>query len=387
MRTITSAAVAALTAGFLVATPATAEQGTARALDPSKPIRAELTVCVTEADRDCIESIALITPAGAVVGRQVTPTSPVVYEPVRDGGSQSGPVGGRVIDQSGGDWTIPGLQIESGPNIINPFIAITTPGLRWYEVGMGRAWDVPAQLLIELHSTSFVELPADPPCDPQGTCSRPVVIDPDQTFRVVVRTSWFDPSWGRSHLGDTKLRVTPMRDGGSRITVEGYALNSPGFFTGGGRNPDVSEREQIDYFDYRWTVYLMDSNDPRFPEQCSRHGFPLISGNQWGSGTPQWYPGGQRLSLNMSAPHFAPDGSAFRGHYEAFIPTGYARCLWQTDPRRLANQLMVEVTAENGEEKAATTSITFRDGGVRIVARNFTFSSPKITVKPKKKRR
>lgn len=178
-----------------------------------------------------------------------------------------------------------------------------------------------------------------------------------------------------------------MRGGGSRITVQGHALNSPGFFIGGGRNPNVSEREQIDYFDYRWTVYLMDSNDPRFPEKCSLHGFPLISGNQWGSGTPQWYPGAQRLSLNMSAPHFAPDGSAFRGHYEAFIPAAYAQCLWQTDPRRLANQLIVEVTAENGEEKAASTSIAFRDGGVRIVARNFTFSSPKITVKPKKKRR
>jgi hypothetical protein len=48
---------------------------------------------------------------------------------------------------------------------------------------------------------------------------------------------------------------------------------------------------------------------------------------------------------------------------------------------------MVEVTSEEGEEKAASTSIAFRDGGVRVVARNFTFSSPKITVRPKNKKR
>jgi hypothetical protein len=48
---------------------------------------------------------------------------------------------------------------------------------------------------------------------------------------------------------------------------------------------------------------------------------------------------------------------------------------------------MVEVTSEDGEEKAAATSIAFRDGGVKIIARNFTFSSPKITVRPKTKGR
>lgn len=48
---------------------------------------------------------------------------------------------------------------------------------------------------------------------------------------------------------------------------------------------------------------------------------------------------------------------------------------------------MVEVTGDEGEEKAATTAIAFRNGGVRIVARNFTFSSPTVTVKPKMRKR
>lgn len=354
-----------------------------RALDPRVPLRMELLPCTNNADRDCIESISLITSDGVIPGAQVSPTVPLVTGPVRVGGPVTGPVGGQVTDYSGGDWRIPGLRTESGVDVINPFVTISTPGLRWYDATTRQSWDLPAQILIELISTSGVEVPADPPCNPNGTCGRQSIVYPDQTIRVVVRTSWFDPSWGRTHLGDTKLSVRALPGGGSRITVQGHALDSPGFFMGGGRNPNVSERDQIDYYDYRWLVYLMDANDPRFPEQCSRYGFPLISGNQWGSGTPQWYPNGQRMSLNMSAPHFAPDGSAFRGHYEAFIPARYAECLWKTDPRRLASQLSVEVTAENGQEQAATTSIAFRDAGVRIIASNFTFSSPKITVRPR----
>jgi hypothetical protein len=132
---------------------------------------------------------------------------------------------------------------------------------------------------------------------------------------------------------------------------------------------------------------LYDANDPRFPDTCTKHGFPLISGNQYATGVPSWNPQTQEMDLSVSAPHFDSAGKAFRGHYEAFIPAAYARCLWRSDPKRLSSRLTVEVTSEDGEEQAATTSIAFRNGGVRIVARNFTFSSPKITVKPKANRR
>lgn len=381
------AGIAALAGSMLVVPPASGQLEQASSVDKDAPGRIELRPCTDATELDCIESIGLVTSDGVIPGAQVSPTFPVVTGPVRIGGSVTGPVGGRVIDYSGGDWRIPGLRTESGADTIDPFVTISTPGLRWYDATTRQSWDVPAQILIELISTSGVEVPADPPCNPNGTCGRQSIVYPDQTFRVVVRTSWFDPSWGRTHLGDTKLSVRALPGGGSRITMQGHALDSPGFFMGGGRNPNVNEREQIDYYDYRWLVYLMDANDPRFPEQCSRYGFPLISGNQWGTGTPQWYPNAQRLSLNMSAPHFAPDGSEFRGHYEAFIPARYAQCLWKADPKRLTNQLMVEVTAQDGQEKAATTSIAFRDGGVRIIAEDFTFSSPRITVQPKSKRR
>ena len=387
MRLLVLSTLTAVGAGLLASAPASAEAPATRALDPSVPVRMELTLCADEADRDCIEALGLVTKSGFIPGEIVSSAPPVIIGPVQPGGVESGPTTGQAIDRPE-VWRIPGLTTESGQDTIDPFIAIHTPGLRWYNAQADFEYDVAAQVNFELYTGRGVSVKADPPCQiDTGTCTRAELILPDQTLRAVIRTSWFQPAWARSHLGNTALDIDPLPGGGSRITVQGQALNSPGFFFGGGRNPRPEFRDQFDYYDYRWTVYMMDANDPRFPERCARFGFPLISGNHWGSGTPSWDPRTQRMDLQMSAPHLDGAGQPFRGHYEAFIPDNFARCLWQADPRRLTSRLMVEVTAENGEEKSASTSIAYRNGGVRVVARNFTFSSPTITVKPKKKRR
>jgi len=387
MRLIIVGTIAALGAGLLVTAPASAEAPTTRALDPGSPVRMELTLCEDAADRDCIEALGLVTKSGFVPGEIISSEPPIVTVPVEAGGSENGPTTGQEVMRLE-TWRIPGLKTESGQDTIDPFIAITTPGLRWYDAQADFEYDVASQAEFEVGTGRGVSVEVNPPCDPaSGTCFRPERIDPNQTLRAVIRTSWFQPAWSRSHLGNTILRVDPLTDGGSRITVQGKALNSPGFFFGGGRDPRPERRDQFDFYDYRWLVYMMDANDPNFPDRCADYGFPLISGNQHGSGTPIWDPRTQRMDLEMSAPHLDGQGKAFRGHYEAFIPAAYAKCLWQANPKRLQSQLMVEVTSEDGEEKAASTSIAYRNGGVRIIARNFTFSSPTVTVKPKKKRR
>jgi hypothetical protein len=387
MRLIVFTGTAALVAGLVVSAPASAQDRQSRALDPGVPLRMELTLCADDADRDCIEALGLVTNTGFSPGEIISAGDPIVEGPVERGGTQSGPITGTTVTRLE-TWRIPGLKTESGLDTIDPFISITTPGLKWYDAGANYEYDVISQVVLEVGTGRGTDVRATPACDEErGTCVRPEQISPDQILRAVIRTSWFQPAWARSHLGGTILRVEPLTDGGSRITVEGRALNSPGFFFGGGRDPRPERREDFDFYDYRWTVYMLDANDPNFPERCAQHGFPLISGNQWGSGTPNWDSRTQSMDLSMSAPHHDPAGKAFRGHYEALIPAAYAKCLWQTDPKRLQSRLMVEVTSEDGEDKAATTAIAFRNGSVRIVARNFTFSSPTVTVKPKKKRR
>ena len=343
----------------------------------------ELPVCISEADRDCIETLGIVRKGRFTPGRIVRVGDVEVFGPVDPSGSDSGPVTGTSVDRHD-IWEVPGLETESGDVTFDPFIALTTPGLTWRDGAADFNYEVPAQLEFEVGTGRAVREMVDPACDSDGTCWRPEQFLEGQVLRVVVRTSWFQPSWARSHLGNTVVKTQPLADGGSRIVVQGAALDSPGFFFGGGREPRPDRRKQFDFVDRRWTVYMMDANDPKFPDRCSRYGFPLISGNQWGSGTPIWDRRSQEMNLEIQAPHLDHRGKAFRGHYEAFIPGAYAKCLWGQNPKALQNRLIVEVQSEDGEEKAATTSIGYRDGGVRIVARNFTFSSPTVTVRKRK---
>lgn len=336
-------------------------------LGRDSPGRYQLVQCTRADDLDCIETLGLVTPRRFIPGKVISTGNANVVGPITPGGQESGPTVGRMV-QRPQTWRIPGFKNESGQDTLSPFIALTTPGMRWYAADQGIEYGVPSQLEFELGSRRSVSL-------------APQVTNP--TLRVVIRTSWFSPAWARSHLGNTVLKVEPLADGGSRVTIQGKALNSPGFLFGEGRDPNLQNRNSFDFYDYRWTVYMMDANDGNWPAECTQYGFPLVSGNQWGSGTPMWDGRSQRLDLAMSAPHYDGEGKVFRGHYEAFIPGEYARCLWETDPSLLASTLLIEVLTEDGEEQAATTSIGFRDGGVRIVARNFTFSSPTVSVRPK----
>ena len=386
MRLLAIGTSIALSAGLLVTAPASAEAPTTRALDPTRPTQVELTLCQDDSELDCIETLGLVKRKGFVAGSIVSAEDPVTWGPVKPGGSDSGPTNGTATLRNE-IWRIPGLRTESGLDTLNPNIGMSTPGLRWYAADSGQESEALAVIGLDLFTGRGIDSPADPPCDSaSGTCWREENILPSQVLRVVIRTSTFKPAWALSPLGNTLLRIDRLSGGGSRITVQGQALEQPGFFYGGGR-PLPHLRDQFDYSWYRWSVHLYDANDPRFPDSCTQYGFPLISGNQYGTGVPQWDPRNQQMDLSISAPHLDGQGKAFRGHYEAFIPAAYAKCLWQANPKRLQNRLVVEVTAENGEEQAASTSIAFRDGGVRIVARNFTFSTPTVTVRPKQKKR
>ncbi len=371
-------AVSLVAGVILMPSPAAGEEPAS--LPKDKPIRMELPICADEADRDCLETLGIVRKGRFLPGRVIRSGEVDVFGPVDPVGSDSGPINGTAVDRHD-IWEVPGLKTESGDATFDPFIALTTPGLEWRDGQADFNYEVASQLEFEIGTGRGVAEEVTPACNDDGTCWRPEQILAGQILRVVVRTSWFQPSWARSHLGNTVLRVDKLQDGGSRITVQGAALDSPGFFFGGGRDPRPERREQFDFVDRRWTVYMMDANDPNFPNKCARHGFPLISGNQWGSGTPLWDRRRQEMNLEIQAPHLDDQGRAFRGHYEAFIPGAYARCLWGQNPKALQSKLVVEVSTEDGEEQAATTSIGYRSGGVRIIARNFTFSSPTITVR------
>ena len=58
--------------------------------------------------------------------------------------------------------------------------------------------------------------------------------------------------------------------------------------------------------------------------------------------------------------------------------------MWGIDPR-MTSYLSVGVYSEKGEEKAATTSISYQNGAIVVKAYDFTFSTNTVSAKVKVK--
>lgn len=207
-------------------------------------------------------------------------------------------------------------------------------------------------------------------------CERSPLLPRDITLRIVLRTSWIDPAIVLGRMRDPQLQVEDLATGAHRITLTG----KPMFLQ------SQSSSELItDIAKWVTSTFGMQILDPRVTsigsEACYRNGTLLFAHNGTEAGVPTWVPREGRLRLNVVAPHYWPDGKTeWRGYYETTIPEATARCLWGIDPR-MTSALAVEVYGQNGEEKAATTAISFRNGAVNIRAYDFTFSEPTIAVK------
>jgi hypothetical protein len=182
-------------------------------------------------------------------------------------------------------------------------------------------------------------------------------------------------------MRDPQLQVEDLGTGAHRITLTGKPMYL---------QSQAASELITDIAKWVTSTLGMQILDPRVTsigsEACYRNGTLLFAHNGTEASVPTWVPREGRLRLNVVAPHYWPDGKTeWRGYYETTIPEATARCLWGIDPR-MTSSLAVEVYDQNGEEKAATTAISFRNGAVNIRAYDFTFSEPtiavKVTVKP-----
>jgi hypothetical protein len=207
-------------------------------------------------------------------------------------------------------------------------------------------------------------------------CERSPLLAQDVTLRIVLRTSWLDPAVVMVRAKEPVLQVEDLGKGAHRITVTGRPMLLQ----------SQASSELVTGIP-KWVTSSFDLTiwDPRVgrvgSSECYRKGSLLFAYNGSGGSQPTWVPSEGRLKLNVVAPHYWPDGKTeWRGYYETTIPEATARCLWGIDPQ-MTSSLAVEVYNEEGEEKAATTAISFRDGAVNIRAYDFTYSEPTIAVK------
>lgn len=85
------------------------------------------------------------------------------------------------------------------------------------------------------------------------------------------------------------------------------------------------------------------------------------------------------LRYEMGALHLESDGSVFKGNFDMFIESNFARCLWKLSKAPV--QASITVISKNGVQNVATTSLGERNGFVRMKAAGFTFSTSTVEMK------
>jgi hypothetical protein len=85
------------------------------------------------------------------------------------------------------------------------------------------------------------------------------------------------------------------------------------------------------------------------------------------------------LRYEMGALHLESDGSVFKGNFDMFIESGFARCLWKLSKAPV--QASIDVISKDGIQSIATTSLGEKNGFIRMRAAGFTFSTSTVLMK------
>jgi hypothetical protein len=131
---------------------------------------------------------------------------------------------------------------------------------------------------------------------------------------------------------------------------------------------------------WRWETMGPDgTSDACYQNTSNLSGFVSTNATQYLSGPPVFNKVEESLDYKVAAPHYLPNGKEFLGTYNLIINAKVARCLYGfTDAPIKAN---VSVTSADGQSRVATTSLTEKDGWLRLSANGFTFSNPVVKVK------
>lgn len=108
-------------------------------------------------------------------------------------------------------------------------------------------------------------------------------------------------------------------------------------------------------------------------------GFVNTNSTAYTSGPPTFNEAEGALEYRVAAPHFAKDGSEFKGMYSLQINSDVARCMFGTIGS--AVKATVTVVNKDGQSSVSTATVNESNGMFKFLAAGFTFSSPTIRLK------
>ena len=253
-----------------------------------------------------------------------------------------------------------------------------------------------------------------------GQCSYRAPFPDGVSYSLSLRLTNMVTGWLGGRLADPTIEVVPLSGRMNRLTVTAQPVDVPlvgiaipvsqateeireywtanftcsgnvpctsGVVSGQSSGPNGSDQLKL-FNDFlgdtatrvipTWSV----SNLPQWsPQPCLADSSRLVglvttNATIYGAAPPTFAEGS--LTYEVSALHRVPGGDVFSGSYDLVLRSDTARCLYGFSDAPVRAE--ISVTSEDGTEQVATTSVNESDGWLRLSARNFTFSSPKISV-------
>lgn len=359
--------IAALaTAVFGSSQPASAVRDVAprapHVIPPDGDREVPIPLCVGAEDLDCIDGVAVLTG-----GKRI---------PAQLAGEPSGPQSSWAYESSTGDVVAFNVDSRLKPTGVIESWGGRIPGARFW---VDRVADSSNPFRDEDDLDCATGIRED--C----TIWSPL-LPADDRIEIAFRSSWIRPLNVAVRGRDFTYRTRPI-SGGTLFTMAAKQDVIPRISSPAGTPfDDWTADAWMAYLnfiiDHAGTSVLDSAYDPR----CAKKGAPVAGHNAPGAGRPYWDHGSRSLNFAIQAPHHGPDGEVYRGYFQAQIPLAWLRCEARQGDLR-ASGFSIRVVSEDGEEQAATTSLTTRRGVLHVQAFGFHYSSPTVQLVSKKKRR
>lgn len=333
----------------------------AHVVPPDGNVEVPIPLCQIPQDLDCIQSVTVIRGEKRLTARLV------------DGGKGSQSL-----------WSYPGPQRETVTFAIHSFLKPT---------GVVEAWGgrIPgARFFIERQGDANAPFREESDVDcSTGDRAACTFGDPplpeDDRIEIAFRASWIrtlnvavrgrDLSYDKQSIaGGTLFTMSASQDLLPRVQpVEGVPIDE--------WKATAWDASLSFIIDHAGTSGADSAYDPR----CAKAGAPVAGHNAPAAGRPSWNNLTNSLNFAIAAPHLGPDGSVYRGYFQAKIPMAWLRCeSGRTDLR--ASGFTIRVLSENGEEQAATTALKVVNRTLYVQAFGFHYSSPMVQLVSKPKR-
>jgi hypothetical protein len=274
-----------------------------------------------------------------------------------------------------------------------------------------------------------------------GACLMPHAFPQDFRFQVALRLSQEPSGWFHGRMKDPNITIAPLAGKAVRLTVQASPAKVPilyqqmqysampadlkahwdtclanhtcpsgtrKFGNDPNTEPDGNVRNAIhdplsygdmaindvNYFAQwakdtavavpaLWGMRTLSAGEMNNANDCFKSGAGVkgivtTNATAYSEGPPAFANG--TLNYKVAGLHFAADGTTLNeGVYNMIIKSSVARCIYRFSNAPIS--AAISVTSASGEAKVATTTVSEKDGWLKLSAYGFTYSSPTISVR------